>query len=107
MTYEIKIETTANGFSAYVPELPGCVAAASTRQEVERLIHEAITFHLEGLMLRRSIVALAPITARSDVALIWSTENTPTLFVEIDAPASSALALASAKIAFGAVGATA
>lgn len=86
MNYEIKIEPTANGFSAHVPELPGCIAAAETREETEQLIREAIDFHLEGMMLRSSVLAFASVTAHSDVAMIWNTENTPTLYVEIQAP---------------------
>ena len=42
-------EETPTGFSAYVPDLPGCVAAGDTREETERHIREAIAFHLEGL----------------------------------------------------------
>jgi len=54
MRYEIMIEKTANGFSAYVPALPGCVAAAETREETERSIEEAVTFHREGLALEQA-----------------------------------------------------
>jgi len=36
-------------FGAYVPDLPGCIAAGETKEEVKKLIHEAIEFHLEGL----------------------------------------------------------
>jgi predicted RNase H-like HicB family nuclease len=49
MRYAIVIEAAANGFSAYVPDLPGCVAAAPTEDEVRDLIRSAIAFHLEGL----------------------------------------------------------
>lgn len=49
MKYLVVIEESATGFGAYVPDLPGCIAAAATREEVTRLIHEAIEFHLEGL----------------------------------------------------------
>jgi len=49
MQYAVVVEKTGNGYSAYVPDLPGCVAAARTRVETERLIREAIQFHLEGL----------------------------------------------------------
>ena len=38
-----------NGYSAYVPDLPGCVAAADTKPEVEDLLREAIVLHLESL----------------------------------------------------------
>ena len=37
------------GFVAVVPDLPGCIAAAESKEEVLRLIHEAIEFHVEGL----------------------------------------------------------
>ena len=52
MKYVAIIEETGNGFSAYLPDLPGCVAAADTREETENLIREAATYHLE--MLRES-----------------------------------------------------
>jgi predicted RNase H-like HicB family nuclease len=44
------IEAAADaGFSAYAPDLPGCVATGSTRDHVEREMRDAIAFHLEGL----------------------------------------------------------
>ena len=49
MKYAILIERTDNGYSAYVPDLPGCIAAADTKTEVEALIREAIILHLESL----------------------------------------------------------
>lgn len=49
--YLIIIEETSTGFSAYSPDLPGCVATGSTRSEVEREMHDAIEFHIEGLRL--------------------------------------------------------
>jgi predicted RNase H-like HicB family nuclease len=49
MKYLIVIEQTATGFSAYSPDVPGCVATGSTREEVEREMREAIVFHLDGL----------------------------------------------------------
>ncbi len=49
MRYLVVIEETDKGVGAYVPDLPGCIAAADTREEVKRLIHEAIEFHLDGL----------------------------------------------------------
>ena len=49
--YLIVIERTATGFSAYFPDLPGCVASGFTRCEVEREMHDAIEFHIEGLRL--------------------------------------------------------
>ena len=49
MKYLVVVEKSENGFGAYVPDLPGCVAAAESRKEVVSLIHEAIEFHIEGL----------------------------------------------------------
>ncbi|MEO7932946.1 MAG: type II toxin-antitoxin system HicB family antitoxin [Chthoniobacterales bacterium] len=49
--YLIIIEGTDTGFSAYSPDLPGCVATGASREEVEREMHDAIEFHVEGLRL--------------------------------------------------------
>jgi len=49
MKYLVIIEKGPNSWGAYVPDLPGCVAAGESRDEVVRLIREAIRFHLEGL----------------------------------------------------------
>ena len=49
MKYAAVIERTGNGYSAYVPKLPGCVAAGDTRAETEALIREAVVEHLELL----------------------------------------------------------
>lgn len=49
MKYLVVIEKTEYGYSAYSPDLPGCVAAGSTKEEVEQLIQESITFHVDGL----------------------------------------------------------
>jgi len=49
--YLIIIESTATGYSAYSPDLPGCVAPGATREEIEREMHDAIEFHIEGLRL--------------------------------------------------------
>jgi predicted RNase H-like HicB family nuclease len=43
------LERTATGFSAHVPDLPGCIATGRTRAETETAMREAIAFHLEGL----------------------------------------------------------
>ncbi|MFH1015425.1 MAG: type II toxin-antitoxin system HicB family antitoxin [Chloroflexota bacterium] len=42
-------EKANSNYSAYSPDLPGCIATGKTRKEVEKNIKEAITFHLEGL----------------------------------------------------------
>jgi predicted RNase H-like HicB family nuclease len=47
--YLIIIEELEGGFSAYSPDLPGCVSTGKSRQEVERHMHQAIEFHLHGL----------------------------------------------------------
>ena len=49
MKFLIVIEKSRTGFSAYSPDLPGCVATGRTRPQVERAMREAIEFHLEGL----------------------------------------------------------
>ena len=49
MRYAVVVEKDTKGFGAYVPDLPGCVAAAKTRAQVVKLIHGAIEFHIEGL----------------------------------------------------------
>ncbi len=49
MRYLIVIEKRRTGFSAYSPDLPGCVATGTTRQRAERAMWHAIKFHLEGL----------------------------------------------------------
>lgn len=49
MRYAIVIEKAASNYAAYVPDVPGCVAAGDTIEDVEREIREAIAFHLEGL----------------------------------------------------------
>lgn len=49
MRYMVVVEEGPSSFGAYVPDLPGCIAAAETRQEVMQLIQEAIDFHVEGL----------------------------------------------------------
>ncbi len=51
--YLIVIETTETGFSAYSPDLPGCVSTGATRKEVEVNMKEAIEFHLDGLKQER------------------------------------------------------
>ncbi|MEA2627341.1 MAG: hypothetical protein QOD06_3386 [Candidatus Binatota bacterium] len=49
MRYLVVVEEGSTSFGAYVPDLPGCVAAGATRGEVLTLIREAIEFHIEGL----------------------------------------------------------
>ncbi len=49
MKYAVVYEKTERNFSAYVLDLPGCVATGETRRDVERRIRDAIAFHVEGL----------------------------------------------------------
>ena len=49
MRFAIVIEKAQGNYSAYVPDLPGCVATGATIEEVEREIREAIEFHIEGM----------------------------------------------------------
>ena len=49
MKYLIVIERTGTGYSAYSPDVPGCIATGSTREATEHEMREAIAFHVEGL----------------------------------------------------------
>ncbi len=49
MRYAVAIERAEGNYSAYVPDLPGCVATGATLEEVEREIREAVAFHVEGM----------------------------------------------------------
>lgn len=49
MRYAVVIENAGSNFSAYVPDLPGCVATGRTLAETESAIREAIAFHIDGL----------------------------------------------------------
>ena len=50
MKYMVVIEKGESGYGAHVPDLPGCIAAADTREKVIELIRDAIEFHIEGLV---------------------------------------------------------
>ena len=49
MRYAIVIEKAESNYSAYVPDLPGCVSTGATVEETENAIREAIEFHLDGM----------------------------------------------------------
>ena len=49
MRYLVVVEEGSTSFGAYVPDLPGCIAAGDTREEVLSLIRDAVEFHIEGL----------------------------------------------------------
>ena len=50
MRYAIVIEKARNNFSAYVPDLPGCVSTGQTLKEVRKNIKDAVDFHLGGML---------------------------------------------------------
>lgn len=54
MKYLVIIERTSTGYSAYAPDLDGCIATGASKKQVEQNIKEAIEFHLEGLNLEGS-----------------------------------------------------
>jgi predicted RNase H-like HicB family nuclease len=64
MRYAIVIEDVGSNFSAYVPDLPGCVATGETPAATEQAIREAIEFHLEGM--RKDGTPIPPPTSRVD-----------------------------------------
>lgn len=49
MKYLVVVEKAGNNFSAYVPDLPGCVVTGATSEDVQRNIREAVAMHIEGL----------------------------------------------------------
>lgn len=64
MRYAIVIEQAGANFSAYVPDLPGCVATGETLADTERAIREAIALHLEGM--REDGAPIPPPSSRVD-----------------------------------------
>ena len=57
MRYAVVIEKAESNYSAYVPDLPGCIATGTSIQQVEAEIREAIEFHIEGCLLYTSDAA--------------------------------------------------
>ena len=70
MRYAIVIEKAEGNFSAYVPDLPGCVATGATVEEVESQIREAIEFHLDGM--REDVTPIPPPASRVEYVEIAS-----------------------------------
>ena len=62
MKYAVVYEQTPRNWSAYVPDLPGCVATGPTREEVERLITDGIRLHID--LMRQSGEPVPPSTTR-------------------------------------------
>jgi len=68
MEYLVVVEKGKSSYGAYVPDLPGCVAAGETRREVLKLIREAIKLHIEAL--RDSGQSIPEPTSKSDVVRV-------------------------------------
>jgi predicted RNase H-like HicB family nuclease len=68
MEYLVVVEKGKSSYGAYVPDLPGCVAAGETRREVLKLIREAIKLHIEAL--RESGRPVPEPTSRSEVVKV-------------------------------------
>ncbi len=66
--FVVLIEAGAESYSAYVPDLPGCIAAADSREEVEALIREGVALYLETLRDRDEPIP-APTTSALEVAV--------------------------------------
>jgi predicted RNase H-like HicB family nuclease len=68
MEYLVVVEKGRSSYGAYVPDLPGCVAAGVTRREVLKLIRDAVKLHIEAL--RESGQAVPEPTSKSDVVRV-------------------------------------
>lgn len=64
MRYAVVIEQAESNYSAYVPDLPGCVATGATLADTAKAIREAVEFHLDGL--REDGDPIPPATSRVD-----------------------------------------
>ncbi|HEX3397387.1 MAG TPA: type II toxin-antitoxin system HicB family antitoxin [Steroidobacteraceae bacterium] len=64
MRYAIVIENAGGNYSAYVPDLPGCIATGKTLADMEQAIREAIEFHLDGM--REDGTPIPPPSSRVD-----------------------------------------
>jgi predicted RNase H-like HicB family nuclease len=61
MRYAIVVEKAGNNYSAYVPDLPGCIATGNTIEEAEQEIRDAIKFHIDGLR-KDGLLVPAPVS---------------------------------------------
>lgn len=64
--YTVVYERGERNWSAYVPDLPGCIATGKTRPQIEQMIREAIEFHIEGLKARGETIPDPSIEAHAD-----------------------------------------
>lgn len=70
MRYAVIIEPNTTNFSAYVPDLPGCIATGDSVEQTEENIREAIRFHLDGL--REDGIPIPMPATRVEYVEIWS-----------------------------------
>ncbi len=68
MRYAVVIEKTSTGYSAYVPDLPGCVSVGNSREEMERNIRDAIGLYLDEL--RQQGAAIPPPTTDTEYVAV-------------------------------------
>lgn len=68
MDYLVVVEKGEKGYGAWVPDLPGCVAAAANRRETLKLIREAIALHLDSL--REAGEPIPPPVSRSEIVRV-------------------------------------
>lgn len=68
MEYLVVVEKGRSSYGAYVPDLPGCVAAGETRREVHKLIRDAVKLHIEAL--RESGQSVPEPASKSDVVRV-------------------------------------
>lgn len=73
MDYVAIIEKFGNGYSAYLPDLPGCIAAAETLEETRTLIREAVELHVLDMRARGEPVPLP--TSQAEVVQIGGVED--------------------------------
>ena len=73
--YLVVYESTDSGYSAYVPDVPGCIVAATSIEEAEQLMREALAFHFDGLD-ELGLPIPAP-RARADYVAVEGTGVTP------------------------------
>ena len=108
LTYAVVIEQTPSNYCAYVPDVPGCVGAADTPEEMQAMIREALSFHIEAMLEQgeplpepkmsiEDAIACHNEPIPEDVLKSYAEygEDTPTLstrfeFVEIKVPAPRA-----------------
>lgn len=69
MKYFVIYEKTATGFSAYVPDLPGCIATGPTLDGVKVAMREAVEFHLDGMRQDGTPIPLPSTVAAEEIAV--------------------------------------